>query len=39
MRFDNGKIRRELGLQFRPVETTVVDTVRDLERWGHLTAR
>jgi dihydroflavonol-4-reductase len=35
-RFDNGKIRRELGLEFRPLETTIRDTMADLARWGHL---
>lgn len=34
--FDNGKIKRELGLTFRPVDKTILDTVADLERWGHL---
>lgn len=37
-RFDNGKIRRELGIEFRPVEETILDTVADLVRWGHVTA-
>jgi len=37
-RFDNGKIQRELGLTFRPVETTLADTMADLARWGHLPA-
>lgn len=36
LRFDNAKIRRELGLEFRPLAATILDTVRDLERWGHL---
>lgn len=35
-KFDNGKIRRDLGLEFRPVEDTLRDTVADLARWGHL---
>jgi dihydroflavonol-4-reductase len=38
-RFDNGKIRRELGLDFRPLEETVADTVEDLLRWGHVPQR
>jgi dihydroflavonol-4-reductase len=37
--FDNSKIKRELGLTFRSVERSRVDTVQDLERWGHLTPR
>ncbi len=36
LRFDNAKIRRELGLEFRPLATTIRETVRDLERRGHL---
>ncbi|HRE88774.1 MAG TPA: hypothetical protein PK095_06485 [Myxococcota bacterium] len=34
--FDNGKIKRELGLTFRPLDKTILDTVADLEKWGHL---
>ncbi len=35
-RFDNGKIRRDLGIEFRPVEESILDTVADLVRWGHV---
>lgn len=35
-RYDNGKIQRDLGLVFRDVRDTILETVRDLERWGHL---
>jgi len=35
-RFDNAKITRELGLVFRPLDTSLRDAVADLERWGHL---
>jgi dihydroflavonol-4-reductase len=35
-RFDNTKIRQELGLAFRPVRETILETVKDLERWGHV---
>lgn len=38
-RYDNGKARRELGLEFRPVERSILDTMEDLGRWGHLPAR
>ena len=38
-RYDTGKIRRELGMQFRPLEETIVDTMTDLQRWGHLPSR
>ena len=37
-RFDHGKIERELGLAFRPVERSILDTVADLARWGHVPA-
>ena len=32
--YDTGKIRRELGLEFRPVRTSVLDTLEDLRRRG-----
>jgi dihydroflavonol-4-reductase len=35
-RYDNSKIQRELGIKFRPARDTIVDTARDLERWGHV---
>ena len=38
-RYDTSKIRRELGIQFRPLEETIADTMMDLERWGHLPPR
>ena len=38
-RFDHGKIARELGLEFRPIEQTIVETLADLERWGHIAPR
>lgn len=36
MAFDNRKARNELGLSLRPVDDTIVETVEDLLRWGHL---
>jgi dihydroflavonol-4-reductase len=36
MRFDNSKARRQLGIEFRDVDQTILDTMEDLERWGHL---
>jgi nucleoside-diphosphate-sugar epimerase len=33
--FDNSKIQKELGLEFRPIEVTLKDTVADLKKWGH----
>jgi dihydroflavonol-4-reductase len=35
-RYDTTKIRSELGLTFRPVADTILDTMRDLEHRGHL---
>ena len=35
-KFDNGKIRRELGVTFRQARDSIMDTARDLERWGHI---
>jgi dihydroflavonol-4-reductase len=36
LRFDNSKARRELGIEFGNVDRTILDTMEDLERWGHL---
>ncbi|MGH8871195.1 MAG: SDR family oxidoreductase [Acidimicrobiia bacterium] len=36
MRFDNSKARDGLGLVFRDVDQTILETMDDLERWGHL---
>ena len=33
---DTSKIRTELGLEFRDVDQTVIDTMTSLESWGHL---
>lgn len=35
-RFDSSKSKEVLGLEYRPVEETIVDTVEDMDRWGHL---
>ncbi len=35
-RFDNSKAKRDLGLQYRDLDRTLLDTMEDLERWGHL---
>jgi dihydroflavonol-4-reductase len=32
--YDNGKIRRELGLEFLPAQTSIRDTIDDLRRRG-----
>lgn len=37
-RFDHSKIERELGLQFRPLPQSILDTLDDLKRWGHIGA-
>jgi hypothetical protein len=36
MRFNNSKVRKELGLVFRDVDQTILDTMEDLDRWGYL---
>jgi dihydroflavonol-4-reductase len=38
LRYDNGKIRRELGLTFRPAKTAIAEAVADLVKWGHIKA-
>ncbi len=35
-RFDNAKIKRDLGVEFRDLETTILETVDDLIEWGHV---
>ena len=37
-RYDASKVQRELGMRFRPPEESVLDTVSDLQRWGHVPA-
>jgi dihydroflavonol-4-reductase len=36
-RFDNGKIKRDLGLNFRSIDQTIVETATDLIARGHIT--
>lgn len=36
MRFDNSKIRREMNMSFIPLQKTILETVEDLIKWGHL---
>jgi len=38
-RYDTAKIRRELGVDFRPVAESVLDTMADLASWGHAPAK
>jgi len=38
-RYDTSKIRRDLGLDYRPVRETVGETLQDLEKWGHIARR
>ena len=38
-RYETSKIRRDLRMEFRPLEQTIVDTMVDLQRWGHLPPR
>jgi len=35
-RFDHGKIERELGLHFKPVPQSILDTLEDLKQWKHI---
>ena len=35
-RYDTTKIRTELGVTFRPVRETILDTIKDLAKWGHV---
>ena len=36
MRYDNSKIKRELGISFRPAKKSIIDAVKDMVKWGHL---
>jgi dihydroflavonol-4-reductase len=38
IRYDNGKIRRDLGLAFRPLDASILETVAALARAGHVAA-
>lgn len=35
-RYDTSKIQKELGIRFRPVRESILDTLTDMKRWGHL---
>jgi dihydroflavonol-4-reductase len=35
-RFDSSKIKGDLGVDFRPVDATILETVKDMEQWGHV---
>ncbi|ACF43132.1 SDR family oxidoreductase [Pelodictyon phaeoclathratiforme] len=37
MHYDNSKIRRELGISFMPVRESLIETIKDMVKWGHLT--
>ena len=36
MRYETSKVRRELGLTFRPARDSVLDAVASLKQWGYL---
>jgi len=36
IQYDTRRIREELGMRFRPARESLLTTVQDLERWGHL---
>jgi dihydroflavonol-4-reductase len=38
-RYDNSKVQKELGLSFRPLEKTILDTLDGLKKQGHLQPR
>ncbi len=38
-RFDNSKIREHLGVTFRDLDRSIVETAEDLVRWGHVPER
>ena len=35
-RYDNSKIRRDLELDFRPVDQSILETCEDAIKWGHV---
>jgi len=35
-RYDTSRIQRELGVTFRPLEQSILDTMDDLKRWKHI---
>jgi dihydroflavonol-4-reductase len=35
-RYDNTKIQNDLGLTFRPAKESILDTMSDMAKWGHL---
>jgi dihydroflavonol-4-reductase len=35
-RYDTSKIDRELGMRFRPLEQSILETMDDLKRWKHI---
>jgi len=39
VKLDNSKVEQELDFNFRPVKSTMADTVRWLYRAGHINAR
>ena len=38
MRCDNAKIKRELGISFMPTKNSIVETVKNMVKWGHLSS-
>ena len=36
LRYDNSKVQNELGLRFRPLQQSVVETIDDLKKWGYV---
>jgi len=38
-RYDNAKIRRELGISFMDIKQSIIEAVEDMVKWGHLPKR
>lgn len=34
--FDNSKIKKELGMEFRSVPESIIDACKDMQKWGHI---
>jgi len=36
LKFDNSKIKTDLGMAFLPLDQTIKDTIEDMIKWGHI---
>jgi len=39
MRYDNSKVKRELGLEFIPAKVSITEAIADMIKWQHLKAK